>query len=79
MLFHTVLHPSEEVTSYPKLHDRTYEDDACWLSGRLLLSQLIQSRSTSLWNGDVHSRRGPPMSINNQDSPPQTCPKTNLI
>lgn len=42
-------------------------------------SFLIQSRTICLWNSDAHSRPGPPISIKNQDSPPQTCPKTNLI
>lgn len=40
VLFHTALHPSKEGTLLSKGHGRTSEDVACWLSGRLLLSQL---------------------------------------
>lgn len=55
--------------------------ECCLLTclGPCLAGFLIWPKTSCLGNGATHSELGPPVSINNHDGPPETCPQINQV
>jgi hypothetical protein len=56
-------------------------EECCLLTclGPRLAVFLLWPKTSCLVNGTAHSELGPPVSVNNYDGPPETCPQINQV